>query len=131
MLCICARVVSTICSGHRSARAAAAIFSMTCSLFFSLFFAVSMRQVDIASKAAFTALRASSESLGAHIGLKLQGVTSSNLLMAAQKRADEEVYSYEHAKTKWARTISKRQNARCNSRAAQSAGALPIIKRYY
>jgi len=90
-----------------------------------------MRQVDIASKAAFTALRASSESLGAHIGLKLQGVTSSNLLMAAQKRADEEVYSYEHAKTKWARTISKRQNARCNSRAAQSAGALPIIKRYY
>ena len=74
-----------------------------------------MRQVDIASKAAFTALRASSESLGAHIGLKLQGVTSSNLLMAAQKRADEEVYSYEHAKTKWARTISKRQNAHCNS----------------
>src|SRR5215468_6774394 len=61
-------MVSTICSGHPSARAAAAIFSMTCSLFFSLFFAVSMRQVDIASKAAFTALRASSESPGAHIG---------------------------------------------------------------
>ena len=88
-----------------------------------------MRQVDIASKAAFTALRASSESLGAHIGLKLQGVTSSNLLMAASRRRS--VFIYEHAKTKWARTISKRQNARCNSRAAQSAGALPIIKRYY
>jgi hypothetical protein len=38
-----------------------------------------MRQVDIASKAAFTALRASSESPGAHIGLKLRGVTSAYL----------------------------------------------------
>jgi hypothetical protein len=42
--------------------------------------AVSMRQVDIASKAAFTALRASSESPGADIGLKLRGVIFSNLL---------------------------------------------------
>src|SRR5215831_6086666 len=83
MLCICARVVSTICSGHPSARAAAAIFSMTCSLFFSLFFAVSMRQADIASKAAFAALRASSESPGAHIGLKLRGVTSAYLFCMA------------------------------------------------
>src|SRR5215510_2686981 len=56
MLCICVRVASTICSGHPSARAAAAIFSMTCSLFFSLFLAVSMRQVDIASKAALAVL---------------------------------------------------------------------------
>jgi hypothetical protein len=36
-------MVSTICSGHPSVRAAAASFSMTCSLFFSLFLAVSMR----------------------------------------------------------------------------------------
>src|SRR5215475_10080166 len=56
---------------------------MTCSLFFSLFLAVSMRQVDIASKAAFTALRASSESAGAHIGLKLRGVTSAYLFCMA------------------------------------------------
>src|SRR5262245_22413651 len=83
MLCICARMVSTICSGHPSARAAAASFSMTCSLFFSLFLAVSMRQVDIASKAAFTALRASSESPGDHIGLKLRGVTSAYLFCMA------------------------------------------------
>src|SRR5262249_57130788 len=60
-----------------------AIFSMTCSLFFSLFLAVSMRQVDIASKAAFTALHASSESAGAHIGLKLRGVTSAYLFCMA------------------------------------------------
>src|SRR5215813_2423567 len=83
MLCICARVVSTICSGHASAPAAAAIFSMTCSLFFSLLLAVSMRQVAIASKAAFTALRASSESPEAHIGLKLRGVTSAYLFCMA------------------------------------------------
>src|SRR5262245_23873085 len=83
MLCICARVVSTICSGQPSARAAAASFSMTCSLFFSLLLAVSMRQVDIASKAAFTALRASSESAGAHVGLKLRGVTSAYLFCIA------------------------------------------------
>src|SRR5262245_64394180 len=83
MLCICVRVASTICSGHPSARTAAAIFSMTCSLFFSLFLEVSMRQVDIASKAAFTALRDSSESAGAHIGLKLRGVTSAYLFCMA------------------------------------------------
>src|SRR6516162_9385810 len=89
MLCICARVVSTICSGQPSARAAAASFSMTCSLFFSLLLAVSMRQVDIASKAAFTALRASSESAGAHVGLKLRGVTSAYLFcMAASPLTD-------------------------------------------
>src|SRR5262249_20600247 len=89
MLCICALMVSTTCSGHPSARAAAAIFSMTCSLFFSLFLAVSMRQVDIASKAALTALRASSERLGAHIGLKLRGVTSAYLFcMAASPVTD-------------------------------------------
>src|SRR6516165_7932860 len=85
MLCICARVVSTICSGQPSARAAAASFS----LFFSLLLAVSMRQVDIASKAAFTALRASSESAGAHVGLKLRGVTSAYLFcMAASPLTD-------------------------------------------
>src|SRR5262249_42945367 len=89
MLCICARVVSTICSAQPSARAAAASFSMTCSLFFSLLLAVSMRQVDIASKASFTALRASSESAGAHVGLKLRGVTSAYLFcMAASPLTD-------------------------------------------
>src|SRR5215472_16762359 len=72
MLCSCARLASTICSGHPSARAAAAIFSMTCSLFFSLLLAVSMRQADIASKAAFTAWRASSESPATDIELKLR-----------------------------------------------------------
>src|ERR1700758_421164 len=46
MLCNCARVASTICSGHPSARAAVAIFSMTRSLFFSLLLAISMRQAD-------------------------------------------------------------------------------------
>ena len=51
-------------------REAAAIFSMTYSLFFSLFLAVSMRQVDIASKAAFTAFRASPESPVTDIGYK-------------------------------------------------------------
>src|SRR5262249_39905628 len=89
MLCICARVVSTICSGQPSARAAAASFSMTCSLFFSLLLAVSVRQVDIQSKAAFTALRPSSESAGAHVGLKLRGVTSAYLFcMAASPLTD-------------------------------------------
>src|SRR5262249_33429818 len=67
------RVTSTICSGHPSAWAASAIFSMTCSLFFSLLLAVSMRQADIASKAVFTAWRASSESPGTDIELKLYG----------------------------------------------------------
>src|SRR2546423_12489023 len=70
MLCICARVASAIRSGHPSARAAAAIFSMTCSLFFSLLLAMSMRQADIASKAVFTAWRASPESPATDIGLK-------------------------------------------------------------
>src|SRR5262249_44416127 len=45
---------------------------MTCSLFFSLLLAMSMRQADIASKAAFTAWRASSESPATDIGLKLR-----------------------------------------------------------
>jgi len=45
---------------------------MTCSLFYSLFFAVSVREVDIASKAAFNALRVSSERPGTDIGLKLR-----------------------------------------------------------
>src|SRR5438094_6258644 len=76
MLCSCARMASTICSGHPSARAAAAIFSMTCSLFFSLLLAVSMHQADMASKAAFTAWRASSESPGTDIELKLRRFTA-------------------------------------------------------
>jgi len=42
MLCSCARVASTICSGQPNARAAAAIFSITFSLFFSLLWAVSL-----------------------------------------------------------------------------------------
>src|SRR5262245_38229335 len=83
MLSICTRVVSTISCGQPNARAAAAIFSMTCSMFFSLFLAVSIRQVDIASKAALTALRASSERPAADIGLKARGVTPSNLFCIA------------------------------------------------
>src|SRR5262249_35782848 len=43
---------------------------MTCSLFFSLLLAMSMRQADIASKAVFTAWRASSGSPATDIGLK-------------------------------------------------------------
>src|SRR5262249_36638487 len=43
---------------------------MTCSLFFSLLLAMSMRQADIASKAVFTAWRASSESPATVIKLK-------------------------------------------------------------
>src|SRR5262249_17788648 len=89
ILCSCARVASTICSGHPSARAASASFSMTCSLFFSLLLAVSMRQVDIASKAAFTALRASSESPGTDIELKLRGFIPADLFcMAASPLTD-------------------------------------------
>src|SRR6516164_3176104 len=79
MLCICAVVASTICSGHPNASAAAAIFSITCSVFFSLLLTISTRQADIASKAAFTALRASSESPEANIGLKARGFVSVNL----------------------------------------------------
>src|SRR6516225_8705584 len=43
---------------------------MTCSLFFSLLLAMSMRQADIASKAVFTAWRASPESPATDIELK-------------------------------------------------------------
>jgi len=50
IFCSCSRVVSTTCSGHPSARAAAAIFSITCPLFFSLLLRVSLRQFEIASK---------------------------------------------------------------------------------
>src|SRR6516165_7202710 len=77
--CICAWVASTICCGHPNARAAAAILSMTISKLST----VSVRQVDIASNAAFTALRASSESSGVNFGLKLRGVASANLLSIA------------------------------------------------
>src|SRR5271166_1786558 len=80
MPCICARAVSAISSRHPKARAAVAILSMTCSRFFSLFLTVSVRQVDIASNAAFTALRASSERPGANVGLKLREVTCAILL---------------------------------------------------
>src|SRR5215471_13272012 len=45
---------------------------MTCSLCFSLLLAMSRRQADIASKAAFTAWRASSERPATDIGLKLR-----------------------------------------------------------
>jgi len=65
MLWICERVASITCSGHPSARAASAIFSVTCSRLFSLLVSVSVRHVDTASKAAFTALRFSFERLGA------------------------------------------------------------------
>ena len=48
---------------------AAATFSITCSMPFSLVLTVSVRQLDIASKAAFNALRASVESPGTELGL--------------------------------------------------------------
>src|SRR5262249_51084421 len=80
MLWICARLASTTCSGHPRARAASPIFSMTCSKLFSLLVSVSARHVDIASKAAFTALRVSSERLGADIGLKVREDVSADLL---------------------------------------------------
>src|SRR6516162_9247934 len=77
--CICAWVASTICCGHPSARAAAAILSMTIAKLST----VTVRQVDIASNAAFTALRASSESSGDNLGLKSREVSSANLLSIA------------------------------------------------
>jgi hypothetical protein len=61
---------------------------MTCSLFFSLLLAISMHQVDIASKAAFTAWRASSESPGTDIGLRLRGFTPDLFCMAASPLTD-------------------------------------------
>jgi hypothetical protein len=53
---------------------------MTCSPFFSLLLAVSMRQADMASKAAFTAWRASSESPGTDIELKLRRFVESSCM---------------------------------------------------
>src|SRR5262249_7129158 len=88
MLCSWARVASTICSGHPSVRAAAASFSMSCSLFLLLLLAVSMRQADIASKASFIAWRASSESPGTEIELKLRGLTPDLFCMAASPLTD-------------------------------------------
>jgi hypothetical protein len=49
-------------------------------LFFSLVLAASLRQVDIALRAAFTASCASFESPGTDTGLKPQGVNSARLL---------------------------------------------------
>src|SRR5262245_49397678 len=80
MVCICSRVVSAISAGQPSARAATAILSMTRSRFFSLSLTISVRQVDMASNADFTALRASSDSPGANIGLKVRELTSANLV---------------------------------------------------
>src|SRR6516165_385260 len=79
MLCICVRAASTICLGHPSAEAATAILSITCLPFFSLVSAISLRQVDIAFSAAFTASRASFVSPETDIGLKLRGSTSRKL----------------------------------------------------
>src|SRR5262245_32315534 len=81
-LCICVRAASTICSGHPSSAAAAAIFSMTRLIFFSLLSAISPRHVDMASKAALTASRALYESPGTDMGSKLR-VASADLLCVA------------------------------------------------
>src|SRR5688572_6670693 len=79
-LCICARAVSTTCSGQPKALAAEAIFSTISAPFFSLACAVSLRQANMASRAAFTASRALFDNPGIGIGLKLRGVISRNLL---------------------------------------------------
>src|SRR5215471_6512027 len=84
MLCIWVRAASTICSGHPSAVAAAAIFSITCLLALSLASAVSLRQLDMALRAAFTASRPSLERPGTETGLKARGVTSLNLIGMAE-----------------------------------------------
>jgi hypothetical protein len=73
------RAASTSCCGHPSAEAALAILSITCLQFFSLVCAISLRQVDIALRAAFTASRASLVSPGTDIGWKLRGSTSRKL----------------------------------------------------
>lgn len=62
--------------GHPTAAAPAAILSITRLIFFSPFSAISVRQVDIASKASFTASCALAESPGTNIGLKFRGVVS-------------------------------------------------------
>jgi hypothetical protein len=79
--CICPQVASTIWSGHPSARAAAAILSRTCSRPFSLRLTASVRQVAIASNAAFTALRVSSESPAAEVGSNLREEAFANVLV--------------------------------------------------
>src|SRR5262249_50818472 len=75
-LCICARAASTICSGHPSAPAATATFSMTRLPFFPPLSMISLRQVDIALRAAFTASHASSVSPGTVTGLNFRGFAS-------------------------------------------------------
>jgi hypothetical protein len=81
---ICVLPASTICSGHPSIAAASDIFSMTRLPFFSFASAVSLRQVDIALSAAFTASRASFVNSGNAMGLNSRGSPSRNLLgMAA------------------------------------------------
>src|SRR6516162_1698533 len=109
MVCICARAASTTCSGHPSAAAAAAILSMTCLLFFSLVLSVSLRQVDIALRAAFTASRASFESPGTDTGLKLRGVTSTNLLciVGFSSRFSTEIEDTRYLNTLIATTFSQ------------------------
>src|SRR5262245_41987212 len=82
MLCICVRAASTICAGHPSSAAAAAIFSIIRLMFFSLLSATSLRQVDMASKAAFTASLALYESPGIDMGSKLR-LASADLLCVA------------------------------------------------
>src|SRR5262249_35426202 len=73
-LCSWVRVASTTCSGHPSADAAAAIWSMTRLPFFSLVSASSLRQVARAFKAVFTPSRASLLSPATDMGLNSRGL---------------------------------------------------------
>src|SRR5262245_54640791 len=68
--CNWVRAASTTWSGQPSSAAAAAIFSITRLMFFSLLSAISLRQFDMASKAAFTDSRALRESPGIAMGSK-------------------------------------------------------------
>src|SRR5262245_24830532 len=80
--CNWVRAVSTTCSGQPSSPAAAAIFSITRLMFFSLLSAISLRQLDMASKAAFTDSRALRESPGIAMGSKRWVVVSVDWVMA-------------------------------------------------
>src|SRR5262245_48359285 len=77
---------------------------MTFLLFFSLVAAASIRQVDMASKAAFTASRALFES-PADTALKLRGVTSKLFCMVGSPLAACNKVSLSHARRNMANCL--------------------------